>query len=147
VQQRLSTPERLLVEIERMRPLRWAKPFRRTLGMIDAGAHSVAEMAVVQMCRDHGLPLPHQQVPRLDASGKARYSDALWRLPGGQVVMLEIDGGFHMEVEHWEDDIVRERDLVTTGAIVLRCTARELDTDSRRVAASLRAVGVGQSSA
>jgi hypothetical protein len=52
-----------------------------------------------------------------------------------------------MEVEHWEEDIVRERDLVTTGAIVLRCTGREIRDESPRIAASLRAVGVDQSSA
>ena len=63
------------------------------------------------------------------------------------MVILEVDGGFHMEVAHWEDDIVRERDLVATGAVVLRCTARELIDEPDRVAASLRAVGVGRSSA
>ena len=46
-----------------------------------------------------------------------------------------------MEVEHWEDDIVRERDLVTTGAIVLRCTDREIRGRVPSIAASLRAVG------
>jgi hypothetical protein len=147
VQQRLTTPERLLSEIEQMRPLRWAKPFKRTLGMISAGAHSLAEMRVVRMCREHGLPLPDQQSPRRDSSGRLRYCDAAWRVRGGRFVILEIDGGFHMEVEHWELDIARERDLVTTGAIVLRCTARELDEEPHRIAASLRCVGVGGSSA
>jgi very-short-patch-repair endonuclease len=65
----------------------------------------------------------------------------------GRIVVLEIDGAFHMQVEHWERDITRERDLVATGAIVLRCTARELEDEPHRVAASLAAVGVGQSSA
>ena len=54
------------------------------------------------------------------------YTDAEWLLPSGKVVVLEVDGGFHMEVAHWEGDIARERDLVATGAIVLRCTDREL---------------------
>jgi hypothetical protein len=52
-----------------------------------------------------------------------------------------------MEVEHWEGDITRERDLVATGAIVLRCTDRELIDRPAEVMASLRAVGVGESSA
>jgi hypothetical protein len=147
VQQGLTTPGRLLIEIDRMRPLRWAKPFKRTLGLIAEGAHSVAEMRVVRMCVDHGLPLPDRQTPRVDASGRLRYSDALWQLPGGKVVILEVDGGFHMEIQHWEGDITRERDLIATGAIVLRCTARELHDEPHRVAASLRAVGVGESSA
>jgi hypothetical protein len=147
VQQRLTTPERLLVEIERMRPLRWAKKFKRALGAIVDGAHSLAEMRVVRMCHVHELPLPRQQTKRLDSSGRVRYTDAEWRLPSGRIVILEVDGGFHMESVRWEDDIVRERDLVATGAIVLRCTDRELVDEPQRVAASLRAVGVGQSSA
>ncbi len=147
VQQRLTTADRLLVEIERMKPLRWSKKFKRALGEIAGGSHSLAELRVVRMCRTHALPLPDRQARRIDASGRVRYTDAEWRLPGGKVVILEVDGGFHMDVGHWEDDIVRERDLVTTGAVVLRCTDRELDEEPGRVAGSLRAVGVGESSA
>jgi hypothetical protein len=147
VQQQLTTPERLLTEIDRMRPLRWSTRFKTTLGLVTEGSHSLGELRVVRMCMNHGLPIPDRQSPRIDASGRLRYTDAEWRLPSGTVVILEVDGGFHMEVEHWEGEITRERDLVTTGAIVLRCTARELDEESHRVAASLRAVGVGESSA
>ena len=147
VQQGITTADRLLIEIERMKPLRWAKRFKKALGDIADGSHSLAELRVVRLCRAHGLPLPDRQTKRVDASGRVRYTDAEWRLPNGKLVILEIDGGFHMEVEHWEDDIVRERDLVATGAIVLRCTYRELDDESHRLAASLRAVGVGESSA
>lgn len=147
VQQGLTSPARLLTEIDRMHPLRRAKRFKASLGMIADGSHSLTEMRVIRMCRDHGLPLPDRQRPRTDASGRLRYTDAQWRLTGGKVVILEVDGGFHMQVEHWEDDITRERDLVTTGAIVLRCTARELVETPERVATSLRTVGVGETSA
>jgi hypothetical protein len=147
VQQRLTTSQRLLREIDRMPPLRWAKRFRATLTMVAEGSHSLGEMRVVHMCFDHGLPVPDRQTPRIDAAGHLRYTDAQWRLPGGKVVVLEVDGGFHMDVEQWEADISRERDLVVTGAIVLRCTARELIDEPEKVAASLRSVGVGESSA
>ena len=143
VQQRLTRPDRLLTEIDRMRPLRWAKRFQRALEAIADGSHSLAELRVDTMCRDHNLPLPDRQTKRLDASGRVRYTDAEWRSRVGRVVVLEVDGGFHMEVGHWEADIARERDLVATGAIVLRCTDRELKDEPARVAASLRAVGVG----
>jgi hypothetical protein len=106
------------------------------------GSQSVGELDLVRMCRREGLPPPDRQTPRRDASGRLRYTDAEWRLTDGTVVILEVDGGFHMEVEHWEDDISRERDLVATGAIVLRCTGRELRDEPPRVARSLRAVGV-----
>jgi hypothetical protein len=147
VQQRLTTPARLLTEIERMKPLRWAKRFKASLAMAHEGSESLAEMRVVRMCSDFRLPVPDRQTPRIDASGRLRYTDAQWRLPSGSVVILEVDGVFHMDVQHWEDDIRRERDLVATGAIVLRCTVRELIDVPERVAASLRAVGVGESSA
>jgi hypothetical protein len=147
VQQGLTTPTRLLKEIERMQPLRRAKRFKATLGLLVDGSHSLAEQRVVRLCVDNGLPIPDRQTRRIDASGRARYTDAEWRLPSGKVVILEVDGGFHMEVEHWEHDITRERDLVATGAFVLRCTDRELFDEPAKVLAALRAVGVGQSSA
>ncbi|HET7430648.1 MAG TPA: hypothetical protein VFJ89_04005 [Nocardioides sp.] len=147
VQQGLTTPERLLTEINRMQPLRRAKTFKSALGAIADGSQSLAELRVVRMCHRHGLPLPARQTKRLDAAGRVRYTDAEWRLANGKIVVLEVDGGFHMEVGHWEDDIVRERDLVATGAVVLRCTDRELTDDSSQVAAALQAVGVGRSSA
>lgn len=147
VQQGLTTPERLLTEIERMQPLRRAKRFKSTLGFLVDGSHSLAEQRVVRLCVDNSLPVPDRQTRRVDASGRVRYTDAEWRLRDGRVVILEVDGGFHMEVEHWEGDITRERDLVATGAIVLRCTDRELTDEPSKVVASLRAVGVGQSSA
>jgi very-short-patch-repair endonuclease len=147
VQQRLTTPERLLAELPRMHPLRRSKLFRAALKDIGAGSQSVAELDLVRMCRREDLPLPDRQTRRRDASGRVRYTDAQWRLHDGRIVVLEIDGGFHMEISHWEDDIVRERDLVTSGSVVLRCTDRELRDEPGRVAASLRAIGVGRSSA
>jgi very-short-patch-repair endonuclease len=147
VQQRLSTPARLEAWIGRMRPLRRARSFRRVLDEMAGGAQSMAELDVGRMCRRHGLPRPTRQVRRRDSAGRFRYTDAEWRLPGGRVVVLEVDGGFHMEVEHWADDIERERSLVATGAVVLRCTAQQLRDDDLQVARDLRRVGVGASSA
>ncbi len=147
VQQRLTTSARLLAELPRMRPLRRSKAFRRTLEGVAEGAHSWGELAVARMCLAEGLPLPDRQVRRRDAAGRVRFTDAQWRLPDGRVVVLEIEGAFHMEVSHWEADIARERDLVVTGAVVLRCTDREIREDPGRIAASLRAVGVDRSSA
>ena len=45
-------------EIERMRPLRDAKPFKRTLGHDRSGAQSLAEMRVVRMCLQPRAPPP-----------------------------------------------------------------------------------------
>lgn len=147
VQQRRTTAARLLVELPRMHPLRRSKSFRRTLEGVAEGGHSLGELAVAGMCLKEGLPMPDRQVRRRDASGRVRFTDAQWSLPDGRIVVLEVEGGFHMEVSHWEADIARERDLVATGVVVLRCTDREIKEAPGRIAASLRAVGVGRSSA
>ena len=107
----------------------------------------MSELDVTRMCREHRLPMPTRQVRRRDSAGRLRFTDAEWRLADGRVVVLEVDGGFHMEVEHWSDDIERERGLVATGAIVLRCTSVQLREASWQVARDLRRVGVGESSA
>ncbi|GAA4752134.1 hypothetical protein GCM10023350_41740 [Nocardioides endophyticus] len=147
VQQGLTTPYRLDGWITRMRPLRRAKPFRRFLGDLAAGTQSATERDVLTMCDSFAIPRPLRQTPRRDSAGRLRFTDAEWRLPGGQVVVLEVDGGFHMRVEHWSADIERERQLVATGVTVIRCTALELREHPERIARDLRALGVLGSSA
>ena len=147
VQQRLTTPYRLDAWITRMRPLRRAKPFRRLLGDLAEGTQSTAERDVLTMCDRFGLPRPARQTRRVDSAGRLRYTDAEWRLPDGRIVVLEVDGGFHMTSEHWGADIERERQLIATGVIVVRCTAVELREHPERVVRDLRALGVLESSA
>jgi hypothetical protein len=147
VQQGLTTPHRLDGWISRMRPLRRAKPFRRYLGELAAGTQSVAERDVLTMCDTFLVPRPVRQTPRRDSAGRLRFTDAEWRLPDGRIVVLEVDGGFHMRVEHWSADIERERQLVATGVIVVRCTALELRQHPERIARDLRRLGVLESSA
>ena len=55
---------------------------------------------------------------------------------------VEIDGGFHMEVEHWEDDMARQRRLSRPGVLIVRCSARELREEPDTVVEDLRALGL-----
>lgn len=59
--------------------------------------------------------------------------------------MLEIDGGFHMDAQHWAADIARERALIDPSRIVIPCSASELRNKPGRVAGDLRRLGVGSS--
>lgn len=142
VQQRLTSPEELLDWIDRMRPLRGAPRFRQVLIDISGGAQSVSEIDVRRLCRSFGLVLPARQVRRRDSSGRLRFTDCEWRLPDGRILVLEVDGGFHMNAEHWEDDIARQRGLAATDRLVIRCTSRELRDEPERVARDLRLLGV-----
>jgi len=144
VQQRLSDVDRLLCELERLRPVRRAKLFRTLLGDIAGGAGSLAEVDVVRVCRRFNLPQPLRQVRRRDASGRLRFTDAEWVLRDGTVLVLEIDGAFHMEVEHWEADLARQRGLSAPGRVIVRCTARELRDRPDVVVRDLKALGLSE---
>ncbi|MDX6359491.1 MAG: hypothetical protein QOH37_2545 [Nocardioidaceae bacterium] len=147
VQQRLTSPDLLRDWVVRLRPLRRSRLFQRALLDIEGGAQSLSEIDVRRMCRQAGLPLPARQRPRRDRDGRLRFTDAEWRLNDGRVVVLEVDGGFHADVEHYEDDMKRQRRLTTRDRVIVRCGAFELRHDPESVAADLRALGVGRLSA
>lgn len=142
VQQGLTTPTALRDQLELMRPLRRARHFRAALADMDGGSQSLAEIDVVRMCRAEGLELPRRQTRREDRAGRLRYTDAEWVLADGRRLVLEVDGAFHMEVEHWEDDLRRQRALTQQSVALVRCTARELRYEPAQIAADLRALGV-----
>ncbi|MBF4765262.1 hypothetical protein ISU07_19185 [Nocardioides islandensis] len=141
IQQRLSTADGMYLWVERMRPLRWARMFRTALEEISGGAQSLGEIDVRRMCRAVDILLPHRQRQRRDATGKTRWTDCEWDLPNGDVLVLEVDGSFHMDVDHWEDDLARQRRLSGPGRIVVRCTTRELRDDREQVGRDLIALG------
>jgi len=142
VQQRLTTPERLLTWIDTLTPLRRARGFRATVADIAGGAHSGAELDVQRLCRRFGLRPPDRQRLRVDRSGKVRWTDCEWDLPDGTTLVLEVDGAFHLEVRNWAADIKRARALTTRKRIVVRCTAFELRHEPQDVARDLLALGV-----
>ncbi|MEI7054854.1 hypothetical protein WBG06_03470 [Nocardioides sp. CCNWLW239] len=141
VQQQLTSPESLLEWLDRLAPLRRAAVLRRAIEDIEGGAQSLAEMDVRRMCRTFGLAEPLRQVKRRDADGRIRFTDCEWRLADGRTLVLEVDGGFHMEVEHWENDLARQRALAGTDRVIVRRTARELRDEPERVARDLLMLG------
>lgn len=142
VQQQLTTPALLGVWLDRLRPLHKAPLLRATLAEMAGGAQSLAEIDIARLCRMFRLAPPLRQVRRRDTTGRLRFTDCEWRLPDGRTLILEVDGGFHMEVEHWEDDLARQRALSATDRVMVRCTARELRDEPERIARDLRLLGV-----
>jgi hypothetical protein len=144
VQQRMTTPDRLARWIDLMQPLRRARLFRTTLGEIDGGAQSLAEIDVGRLCKRFGLPRPERQVRRRDSDGRLRFTDCEWLGHDGRRVVLEVDGAFHMDAARWADDIARERGLVTDGAVVLRCSTLELRREPGAVMRDLALLLLGR---
>lgn len=142
VQQRLTTAGRLQEWINRLRPLRRAPSFRATIADVAGGSHSGAELDVLRLCKRFGFVRPARQVGRTDSAGRRRWTDAEWDLPDGRTLVLEVDGSFHMDVEHWLADKRRARRLTMPGRTVVGCTAYELRHESAELAADLVALGV-----
>ena len=142
VQQQLTTAARLIEWVDLLHPLRRAKPFKRTLSFVDAGAHSGAELEIERMCRRFAMPRPDRQRRRRDSHGRPRWTDAEWDLPGGFTLVLEVEGGFHMEVLEASADARRSRRITTRSRAVVRCTAYELAHEMDEVAVDLIGLGV-----
>lgn len=142
VQQGLTTADRLLTGAKEIRKLRHGRHFILALGDIAGGAQSFAEIDLGRLCREAGLAEPVRQVLRLDAEGRRRYLDAEWRLASGRSIVLEVDGSFHTQVDHWWRDMKRERAIVIARSSVLRCSSIEIRLDPRAIVADLRKVGV-----
>ncbi|MCW2851299.1 MAG: hypothetical protein JWM84_963 [Nocardioides sp.] len=142
VQQRLTTAARLVEWVDQLHPLRRAKPFKATLSSIDEGVQSMAELDVRRMCLRFAMPFPHRQRRRTDHTGKTRWTDCEWDLPDGSVLVLEVDGSFHMEALEWRADLRRARRITTPTRTILRCSAFELRYEPEEVAIDLVALGL-----
>jgi hypothetical protein len=134
VQQRRALPEEIDAVLATMPRSRRRALVQETVRLAAGGAHSLAEVNLVALCRRFGLPQPDQQVPRIDASGRQRYLDAHWRQWRLQV---EIDGSWHLEVRAWWADMQRQNELWIAGERVLRFPAWALIHEPHQVAAQL----------
>ena len=142
VQQRLTSAEQLLTWLDRLQPLPRTQLMRALLHDIRGGAESMAEIDLGRLCRRAGLATPSRQLRRKDREGRWRWTDAEWELPEGRTLVLEVDGGFHMEVQHWAADVRRQRKISTPHRTVVRATALELRLEPEAVVQDLRALGV-----
>jgi hypothetical protein len=142
VQQKLCTAQDLSDELPFVGRIRHKPHMRLAILDIGGGAEALSEIDIAAMCRRFDLVPPDRQRIRRDRQGRKRYLDCEWHLGNGQVVVLEVDGSHHAEVEHWEADMKRERGVVISGRHVLRATANEARHDQAALAADLRAIGV-----
>jgi very-short-patch-repair endonuclease len=134
-QQRLVTAEAMSAALDRAPRIRRRPLIEATILDASGGAHSLAELDFLQLCRDSDLPEPSRQVVRRDASGRRRYLDAYfaeWRLH------VEIDGSQHLDVRQAWADMRRQNDLWIAGDRVLRFPAWALRAEPQQVIAQVR---------
>lgn len=129
-QHRLTSPAQLSRDLAGRTQVRHRRWIDEALLELHGGATSTAEADFLRECRRRGLPTPTMQRRRVDALGGNRRTDAEFRLPDGRLVIVEIDGVGHMQVEQWHSDLRRHNALtVATGAIALRVTGWEVRND------------------
>lgn len=139
MQQRLTTPDALLVALEAAGRIRRRRLMVAVVADAAGGVGALSEMDFALLCRQASLPEPHRQQPRQDGEGRWRYLDVIWTRRDGRGVHVEVDGRGHMEVEVWEEDLLRANDIaIADGAIVLRVPATVVRTEAHRVMVQVR---------
>lgn len=129
-QQGLAGPEGLKREFNRLKRSRRAPLIRELIAEAAGGATSLPELDFGRMCRQRGLPEPRRQTRRRDAKGRTRYTDVEFDLPGGGLLIVEIDGAGHLDPRQSAADTVRMSALArATGAYVIRVQSWVLRTD------------------
>lgn len=142
VQQRLISGGELQSALRSVGRIRHKQILREAVADAAEGGHALGELDLARVLRRFGLEPPHRQAPRRDASGVLRFLDAEWVLPNSEVVVLEVDGGFHMDAMAWQEDMRRERWIVVGRKRVLRATNFEVRHEPAVVVRDLLALGV-----
>jgi very-short-patch-repair endonuclease len=122
--------------LDRLPNVRRHRLIVETLADVEGGAEALSEIDLLRLCRRYRLPAPELQSRRVDASGRVRYVDALWRRWGLQV---EVDGAHHRDAGQWAADMRRQNDVWIAGERILRFAAFDLRRRPAEVAAQIRA--------
>jgi len=138
VQQSRASPAELRAALTQRTHARHRAAMLRALEDIEQGAQALSEIDFVRLCRRHGLPPPRLQQIRRDGTGRRRYLDAVWDLPGGGNLVVEIDGALHLAQPKWWADQLRQNEIALSGALVLRFPSAVVRHDQAMVLAQLR---------
>jgi very-short-patch-repair endonuclease len=138
VQQRLTTPDRLLAELDAAGRVQHARSMRWALVDIAGGAQSLAEIRAVRLARQALPGARVRQQVRAVAGGQRRYLDLVIELPDGRRLMVEIDGAVHLGPLRWWADQSRQNDVVLEGATLLRFPSTLVRLEPHRFQSALR---------
>jgi hypothetical protein len=145
VQQRLVCADRIGEELSAAGSVRHAAIMRAILGDVGGGGHTLAEIEFGPFAKRAGLPAPRRQSPRREPDGRYRYLDVELDLPDGTVLVIEIDGLGHIDVDNWTDDLDRQNEVVIDGRPVLRFPSMIVRLNGDRVVDQLRRMRLAHS--
>jgi hypothetical protein len=138
VQQRLTTADRLSIELAAAGPIRHRRPMRLAIGDIAGGAEALSEIDFGRLCRKYHLGTLVRQQVRLDGQGRRRYLDGEIVSPTGKRVAFEVDGGVHLlPISYWAD-MRRQNELFIAKTSLLRFSSYAMRFQSDIVVDQLR---------
>lgn len=115
IQQRLTSPARLLATWEQVRYSARRQLIDNVVRDVCDGAHSLGELDFARLCRQRGIPEPVRQQVR-GTPGERVYLDV--EFPGG--IVVEIDGVQHQQGLAQVDDALRANAVTIDDRKVLR---------------------------
>ncbi|MBV9368676.1 MAG: hypothetical protein JO074_02520 [Frankiales bacterium] len=138
VQQRRAWPDRLIRTLDEAGRIRHAPVLRRLLSDLTGGAEALSEVEFLAFCCRHRLPKPSLQ--HRDGTGRTRrYLDARFRRADGGEVLVEIDGGVHLDLTTRWNDTRKDNWSSLAGRLVLRFPSVAIYTDDAEAVAQIRA--------
>lgn len=138
VQQSAATATELAAAVHPALRVRHRRAMLLALADISLGAQALSEIDFVRLCKKNGLPPPRLQQVRHDSEGRRRYLDAVWDLPGGRTLVVEVDGALHIVQQRWWSDQLRQNDIALSGAMILRFPSAVVRHEPRLVLSQLR---------
>lgn len=127
LQQRLTSPARLLDTLEPLPKLHRRQLIRGVIADFADGAQSLNELDFAGLCRRFGVPPPLRQRRVLDSRGRLRAIDAYFRTASGATIRVEIEGLHHLDPDQYFADITRHNELAfASPATSLRITTWHL---------------------
>ncbi len=138
VQQRVCGIHELHAAATAATRIRHRSSILSALADIEQGAQALSEIDFVRLCVRNGLPAPRLQQVRRDSTGTRRYLDAVWDLPDGRTLVVEVDGALHLAQQRWWSDQLRQNDIALSGALILRFPSAIVRHEPAIVVAQLR---------
>lgn len=141
VQQRVTTPERLLDELDARPVTTHAPVLRAVLLEASSGADSVREIDVSRLLRRAGLASYRRQVPVTTPEGVGHY-DLGADLADGTLLLVEVDGRHHLDPRRRIVDQAKDAAAIAQGHRVLRIPVDALPAAEAQVVEQFRTIRV-----
>lgn len=138
VQQWLTSAVGLRAALARATRTRHRAALLAAVDDIEMGARALGEIDFARLCRRNALPEPTRQAVRVEPSGRRRYLDAEWQLPGRRRLVAEVDGAIHLSPQGWFDDQLQQNEITLTSSVVLRFPSVVVREEEPIVVAQLR---------